>query len=332
MKTRCKRLFTSTSAVVLIALLSFSLAQESTITFSIEPANARIVITGEGVETELSADGETDGESIVTLEPGEYEVSIHATGFASSQRVVVLGGGENLTFTVRLAKQNETSSAPGVDFSKSVLWIVLSFLVVFIFLYFLYLSVMQRRYYRSLDDSVGSAEEIVPAQTPAVAGSAEIAMQVTDSQPLNIEGPASFVVARPSRPFKPVALDRANWPRVEWFIDQSDRALLHRMSDGRVRIIASESGVYVLRDSCTIDGVTYEGEVSVIALERAPGKILTIPWVGAGYGSILISVIVVGVLLILDLTEVLEGDETAPILGALIGYKFGKSAGGGGEA
>lgn len=104
------------------------------------------------------------------------------------------------------------------------------------------------------------------------------------------------------------------------------------MSDGRVRIIASESGVYVLRGSCTIDGVTYAGEVSVIALERAPGKILTIPWVGAGYGSILISVIVVGVLLILGLTEVLEGDAIAPILGALIGYIFGKSAGGGGEA
>lgn len=103
-----------------------------------------------------------------------------------------------------------------------------------------------------------------------------------------------------------------------WEITPTNIAVIDKTTGAEVSVTPAVTGTFTLT-------VKLGSGSTALAVEAvAPqAKSVELPFFGEGYGSIGIAIIVLGLVLILGLTQVLSGEAIATILGALVGYIFG---------
>lgn len=312
--------------VVTLALLlaSFSaMAQqggEATLVVLVEPAQATVRIVGDGVQEELRS-GEPRG-----LPPGFYAVTIQASGFSPQQHFLSLQEDVRDTLSVSLsrAKNQHKEESERIGW-RWVLQGTFWFLILFSLTFLGYLAFIQVRFYRLTGSLSGRGISNLRAiHTPARMAGAETAnFEPMRSQgELKIDGPLVIPVAARSEKFVAFHHDGATPDDIIWTLSPDGLgAVIHGRHRYEAKVIVSTSGAYQL--TAYSASAQLLGTANFVAVKTSE-KAWQLPWVGAGYGSILLAVIVTGALVVLGALGVLESGAIGTILGTIAGLIFGK--------
>jgi|GEM_PF-5471236 hypothetical protein len=212
-----------------------------------------------------------------------------------------------------------------------------SLLVIATVLFYIYR--IQRRYY-SLAQSLGQMGQGVRA-TPIHAFAEQPVMRymavVEDmlNQPapapperLEIDGPGFVAVGVPAD----FTVRRANGElanNAQWSVTPDDAASLSVNTGSKVTVVPLKIGSFKLSASITAPN----GGGSVLVTAIAPQATTEeLPFIGQGYGSLVIAVLVVFAVIVLALTGILAGDAVATLFGGLLGYIFGVTIAAGGQS
>lgn len=167
----------------------------------------------------------------------------------------------------------------------------------------------------------GAAVEVVnvPAQAgePAVARSAAEA-DVSAPPEVMIDGPSTIVVGASSE-----YVARLDGVQVvaTWTASPSTAIEPPTEATSRLPVTARQSGPFTL--TAAAPGAT-AGTMRVTAATPAPTRTQSLPFLGAGWGSVVVAVIIASVTAALGLAGQLGGEAVATILGALVGYVVAK--------
>jgi hypothetical protein len=146
---------------------------------------------------------------------------------------------------------------------------------------------------------------------------------------LKIDGPAAVVVGEPTK-FKALADDEPIAAR--WTLDPQDAGTLESTgkADGEVigdsvSVLATKKSVFKLRAEA--EGWS-PGTVLLTAI-AAPTETGTVAFVGRGYGTIMIAIVILTIAGVLGLVGALGSEAVATLFGAVAGYIFLKAQSGG---
>lgn len=213
--------------------------------------------------------------------------------------------------------------------STLLLTVVLVVLVETLLLGYFYL--VQRKHYDVTMAALGTVDEVRVRETatfslPAPAGAAVATGEDARKtpQPLTIEGAKTVTVGRRSGPFvvvDPVAPDST----VRWSVEPTGMAgveasgtavALYPVVDGALTLVATVTDA--------AGTVTHHGSFTTTAVAAA-GRTATLelPWVGQGVGTLVVSVLVLGVVLYLAAEGILDAAVVAAIVTAIAGYVYG---------
>ena len=162
---------------------------------------------------------------------------------------------------------------------------------------------------------------------------------------LNIEGPAVVTVGVESGEFTATVQKKPAPPETRWTVTPATSATVSPKSGPTVRVIATAAGAFTIaaevsaasdadfspenRASLRPEAIaglkasaSVRGEVQVAAISQEVNAI-ELPFIGQGYGSIAMAIILVAAVIILGMAGVLSGEGVATLLGGLLGYVFG---------
>ena len=147
-----------------------------------------------------------------------------------------------------------------------------------------------------------------------------------------IDGPLVVVVGEPTE-FR--ALGTGGAPiEVHWWIDREDAAMLE--AAGRTKDVVGKAVQLTALKKTTFElhagkanGYS-DGKVNLAAIE-APVEKPSLPFVGAGYGTLIIAVVILTIAGVLGLVGILSGEAVATLFGAIAGYIFVKAQQQGGD-
>lgn len=164
----------------------------------------------------------------------------------------------------------------------------------------------------------------IPQAEPVSAIAAGFAVQ--PAKPLQIKGDAMVVVGEKAE-FKAVAADGTTPIEATWSVPQDTATLEsegqngHTVGGESVRLTALRAGVFLL--SAEADGDSDEVSLTSIV---APAEAPKLPFVGSGYGAIIVAVAILTIAGVLSLAGKLASEAVATLFGALAGYIFLKGA------
>ncbi len=320
-------------AALLVAVFAFSasiasvgLAQatedDATIRVVTRPADATVVLQGTEV-TVTPASGQE-----VRVPAGVYVLRVTADGYEPLDEVVMVQVGSQ-THHVELRSASSAAAATtgalqARDGWRYVVVGVLGVALIVVIGYLLYLYRIQRRYYRLLECAVcRDGVDLKVGQTPATYAAR---VQLTDAatKPLTIRGPLSVRLGGRPAVFEIVEKEDDSGKSLagfSWSVEPAGNAVVSPAPDGlSARVAVSAVGSYKVR--ATSDD--YAGEAVFVALPAEDNAEVEIPWVGEGYGAVIVSVFILGTVLILAYVGAVEGAVVGTVLGALAGYIFGK--------
>ncbi|OLC63250.1 MAG: hypothetical protein AUH89_00150 [Ktedonobacter sp. 13_1_40CM_4_52_4] len=104
---------------------------------------------------------------------------------------------------------------------------------------------------------------------------------------------------------------------VTWSTYPLDAASVNPKTGLKVSVVPLKKGPFVL--TATLD--TINSSVAVAAVDPPASEDL--PFIGQGFGSLVIAVLVVVAIILLALTGILTGEAVAILFGGLLGYIFG---------
>jgi hypothetical protein len=139
---------------------------------------------------------------------------------------------------------------------------------------------------------------------------------------LAIAGSPTLTVGTPST--YAVTLDGAP-SDATWTADPGAAAAIAPTTGSSVSVVALQPGSIKL--AATVGGQTVT--LTVTAEARVESAI-TLPFIGPGWGSIVVSIVIAVVVAALGLAGILDGQAIAGLYGALVGYLFGVRTGAGG--
>jgi hypothetical protein len=116
---------------------------------------------------------------------------------------------------------------------------------------------------------------------------------------------------------------------AKWTVDPSTGLTIDPAEGETVKVKAEEAGTYKV--TATAAGHSITAPVTVAEAENG-GDRGGVPFVGAGYGTILIAIVLIVAATVLGLLDILDSQALATLFGALAGYVFVKGASGGGDA
>jgi hypothetical protein len=220
--------------------------------------------------------------------------------------------------------QDETqkSTDAGDDSQPWLSVAVLLFGLVVVVVFFYYLNGAQGQYYRTSEVIVTLGKD-VPRAVPVVLTELD-----RGEVPVEIDGPGVVVVGEEAE-FSAKRGDEG--PAVAWSIAPvgAGDATVDPASGPTTKVKAAAAGSYKL---VAREGATVVGEVSLNAIvpeggaeENGSGAL---PFVGAGYGTLVIAVVILTVAGALGFAGILETSALATLFGAIAGYIFVKGAGG----
>jgi hypothetical protein len=222
--------------------------------------------------------------------------------------------------------------------SELLLTVVLVVSVTALVLGYFYL--VQRKHYDVTIAALGKVDDIRVRETAtfalAVSPSASRADSSTDSAakaqaplPLTIEGTKTVVIGRQSAAFTIVdALPAGS--TVSWRVEPASAAGLSPVG-ASVTLFAAVIGTMVLHASVTdaAGRVTHQGSFSTTAIEAPRASTLELPWVGQGAGTLVVTVMILGIVLYLANEQIIDAAVVAAVITAVAGYVFGSRAGAG---
>jgi hypothetical protein len=117
-----------------------------------------------------------------------------------------------------------------------------------------------------------------------------------------------------------------------WTVEPKTAAALRSSKPGSfatAKLTPAIMGAFILSVEVPARGVKAEVNVAAIA---PTGGVIEVPFVGRGYGSIAIAIVIIAAVIILALAGVLGAESVGALLAALLGYIFGvTSASNGGK-
>jgi hypothetical protein len=284
----------------------------------VTPGEANILVTGpEGIDITFK-----NGE-VRELDEGSYVIKASNEGYTPVTKNVDIKGGESEK--LELSLEDVSKIKPGLIL---LILVIASGVGAFIVSLLRYLHLLQKKYYDTVLGTIGRVDEVLAVQTPAFAAG----LMAANTKTLAVAGPKIIKVGKESSAFTIIEADGikvniAN-PVVDvttlaWSVNPIGQAIVSS-KDLSAKIYCATSGSFKLKVTANdqAGNTTYEGEFDFIATSDLQSK-LELPWVGAGYGSLIVAITILGTITILGYSEILSGEAIATILGALAGYLFG---------
>jgi hypothetical protein len=161
---------------------------------------------------------------------------------------------------------------------------------------------------------------------------------------LKIEGPGVVTVGVESAEFTATLGNEPSPPETKWTVTPATAATLSP-NGSTVKVIATVAGAFTIAAEVSaasdanlspeartvlrpevIAGLkppaSVRGELQVAAISQE-AEAIELPFIGGGYGSIAMAIILVAAVIILGMAGVLGGESVATLLGGLLGYIFG---------
>ena len=188
-----------------------------------------------------------------------------------------------------------------------------------------YLIVTDRAFYQAVGAARGRGQPVTVSEVSATAGPAAQSLGQGGTPPdLTVSGPASVTVGTPvgyAAKLGDAAADAATWTA-----EPADAAAIGPSTGGAVRVVAIKAGPIKLTAANGLQRATLS-----ITAEAPPSRGIALPFVGGGWGTIVVSTVIVVVAAALGVGGVLGGQAIAGLYGALVGYLFGMRPGSGGS-
>jgi hypothetical protein len=147
---------------------------------------------------------------------------------------------------------------------------------------------------------------------------------------IQISGPPSVVVEEKAAFTVQTPDGSAPEGEPSWEVDPADAAKLKELQGGKVHITATKEGIFRLHARVTeIVGaepkeLVSSTDVEATAPEEEEEVETGLPFLGAGFGTIIIAILLLTIVGALALMQVLSGEAVATLFGAALGYIFGK--------
>jgi hypothetical protein len=228
--------------------------------------------------------------------------------------------------------QPPTTPSPMLASNQIVLLAIatLVFAVVALLTILIYTYVAQKQFCAAAEKlgRAGRAVKLVSVSSIEGAALTAVVEGAPPSKSLTIEGPEAVTVGVQSSEFKATWTDGKPAIGAKWSVEPTSAASYNPVdaeSSARIKVIAATVGAFKLTATATYEG-TENGEktvslrVAALAPETGP---VELPFIGRGYGAIVISVILITAVVILGITNVLSGQGVAALIGGLLGYIFG---------
>lgn len=133
---------------------------------------------------------------------------------------------------------------------------------------------------------------------------------------LTIVGPDTVATGR--RAAFSAVVDGRPASGASWAIEPADAGELSATSGAGTSLLAKKAG------PITVTATVGETSVSLpVTVEDAQPQGTVLPFVGAGWGSIVVAIVVITLIAVLGVGGVLSSEGIAGLLGTLIGYLFG---------
>jgi hypothetical protein len=188
----------------------------------------------------------------------------------------------------------------------------------------LYLTWAQREYFRLVGQTLARLGKVPEAEDvpPTVRLLAEV--DRLDVGKLDIVGDTVVTVGQPVE-FTAKAEDVP--VEATWEVDPRDAAEVKPETGQTVKVTAKKVATFLVKAGAGEGTERREGAQPVSAVTVEPGRVGSIRFVGAGWISLLIAMVVVAVVGVLALSGVLASETVATLFGALLGYIFLRAAG-----
>jgi hypothetical protein len=198
---------------------------------------------------------------------------------------------------------------------------LLIFAVITLVILFVYTYAVQSRFYDVFErlGQSGHAPRVVSSDAFANAAGLESLESAEAAPPptLHIEGPAIVTVGVMSAEFT-ATLDVTPAGMAAWRVDPAQAAAVNPGVASKVRVVPAMSGGFTL--SATVADAQASVQVAAVAPQPEAGEL---PFIGRGYGSLVIAVVLIVAVMILALAGILGGDAVSTLFGGLLGYIFG---------
>ncbi|HET8984615.1 MAG TPA: hypothetical protein VFN03_02540, partial [Trueperaceae bacterium] len=195
--------------------------------------------------------------------------------------------------------------------SELLLTVILVVCVTALVLGYFYL--VQRKHYDVTIAALGRVDEIRVRETATFAlpasssdSSAEGVTKAKTPLPLTIEGTKTVSVGRQSAPFTIVDALPAG-VSVTWRVEPGSSAGL-APAVASVTLFPAVIGTMVLHASVTdaAGKVTHQGSFTTTAVEAPRASTLELPWVGQGAGTLVVTVMILGIVLYLATEQIID--------------------------
>ena len=237
------------------------------------------------------------------------------------------------------AGADSASTANGT--SSSQLWSELGPLIIpLIFgllafaLALIYMGAVQRQYYRTAGMLGRSGKTVVIHDVEPFYSRKEGIYTVNADYSIKITGPDVLTIGAvpgrftaevvPNNKFPPATTKLA--PDVTWRVDPAGSAAVNPTQGTQVSVRPVTPGVFtLLADStCKVknETISTSAKLQITAVEPVHAQV-ELPFIGSGYGSVLIGILLIAVILALAALRILSSEATASLLGVLAGYVFG---------
>jgi hypothetical protein len=187
---------------------------------------------------------------------------------------------------------------------------------------FVYMYYIQQRFY----DVVGSAARAGVALqatwvAPFVQQGASFGVEAAPgAAAMSITGPPSVVVGTLSPEFTLKDAPEGG-AQAQWTATPPTAAALIPARGPKSKVFAAEAGVFTL--SVTAGDQTVTAQVAATAPQ--PSRAAELPFIGGGYGAIVIAVVLLMMVTTLAVGGFLTSEATGTLFGGLLGYIFGST-------
>ena len=188
----------------------------------------------------------------------------------------------------------------------------------------------QNRYFQTVEvlGRLGRDSTPSPSLATATSGTDPAGAFGAGEPKLEVTGPATVAVAKASE--YTAKLDGQPATEATWTINPPAMAKVEPGKGASVKVTPAKAGAFKVTASVGTRTATLD------ATAQAPAVAGTVlPFIGGGWGSIIVSILVATIVAVLGLARVLDGQAIASLYGALVGYLFGvrtPASGGGGGA
>jgi hypothetical protein len=197
--------------------------------------------------------------------------------------------------------------------------VVLAFGLLAIVVVVIFILLAQGRYFRAVEHLARRGMVTSPGRTEATISGGASPQLTGTGQPadITVAGPKFLTVGEPAE-FTATADGKP--VKVTWTTQGADKKPKQEPTtvSERVKLTPSEPGPFAV-----IAKVTAGTAYLAVTAEKPSTTATVLGYVGAGWGSIVISIVVAAVVAALGIAGVLDGQAIAGIYGALVGYLFG---------